>query len=335
MGRFAEDIAEAVKKELLDSRVFSRNRHGLEGVTGRVFFVMPTSNTNYTQFVEDHPDYRSGDGVGTVAAVYNTIEAAVNACTANQGDVIYVMPGHTETISSATALNLDVAGVTIVGLGNGLRRPVLNFTTVATATVPVSAANVTLKNLIFQANFADIVSALTLAACKDLRIEDCLFRAAAVDMNFLHLVDTNTTDNAQDGLTMLNCQWFEPDAATLAVGLIDATVDRLHFEGNMFVTGHATVDVAALFTIATGKNLTNVRILRNYIDITGNASTVTGLLITTDATGGTGLIAYNFLKHLDATTEILITTTHTWGLFENRATAVANAQGYLLPAVDS
>ena len=76
-------------------------------------------------------------------------------------------------------------------------------------------------------------------------------------------------------------------------------------------------------------------------NLTGFASNVTGAAFvitttaTTDGTAGTGIIAYNNLKHLDATTEILITATHTYGLFENRATAVAATQGYLLPAVDS
>jgi len=298
-------------------------------IGGKVFFVRAAAISG-RQAGQNTPS--SGQ---TPAVPFATIDYAVGQCVAGRGDTIYVMPGHTESLSSATALALDVAGVTIIGLGYGLNRPIITLDTAATTTIQVTAANVTLKNLVFSANFADIVSVFTLDAAADYRVEGCLFRATATNMNFLHIFDTNTTDNSCDGLTFVNNEWFEPDAATLAFGLVDATLDRVAISYNLIVNGHATVDVAALLTIATGKSLTNARITNNDIDITGNASTVTGLLITTDGTAHTGVIARNNLKHLDATTEILITATATFGLFENRATAVANAQGYLLPAVDS
>src|SRR3990167_6036958 len=114
MGAFQENIAESVKRELRDPRFQSSNglAFPLYG-GGRVFFVLKAAATNYTQFAEDHPDYKSGDGVVTVAAVYNTIDAAVGACTADQGDVIYVMPGHTETVSAAAGFVMDIAGIEV------------------------------------------------------------------------------------------------------------------------------------------------------------------------------------------------------------------------------
>lgn len=271
---------------------------------------------------------------GTFDAPFSTLDYAIGRCTANRGDIIFVKPGHAENFASATAIALDVAGVAVVGLGSGSNRPTFTATTATTATLGVSAANITMQNCRISANFADIVSAFTVTA-DDFTLDNCEIVATATNMNFLHVIDTGTTDGSADGLTVTNCLWHEPDAATLAFALVDSTNARWNISDNVIVTGHATVDVAALFTIATGKNLTGLRVLRNQIDITGNASTATGVLITTDGTAGTGIIAYNNLKHLDATTEILITATHTYGLFENRATAVADAQGYLLPAIDS
>lgn len=265
---------------------------------------------------------------------FSTLDYAIGQCKANRGDIIFVKPNHTETVSSATAINLDVAGIAIVGLGSGLGRPTITLDTATTATLPVSAANITMSNLVISANFGDIVSAFTVTA-KDFTLHNCLIKATATNMNFLHVIDTNTTDNSADGLTVTGCFWNEPDAATLAFALVDCKNDRWDISENLMVTGNATADTAALFTIATGKDLTGLKVLRNNIDVTGNAASTAGLLITGDGTAGTGIIAYNNLKHLDATTEILITATHTWGLFENRATAVANAQGYLLPAVDA
>ena len=46
-----------------------------------------------------------------------TIDYAVGLATASKGDVIYVMPGHNETIAAATSLVIDKIGLSIIGLG--------------------------------------------------------------------------------------------------------------------------------------------------------------------------------------------------------------------------
>src|ERR1043165_7711399 len=51
-----------------------------------------------------------------------TIAAVVSL--AAVGDNIFILEGHTETISSNTALSISKAGLKIVGLGLGARRPV-------------------------------------------------------------------------------------------------------------------------------------------------------------------------------------------------------------------
>jgi hypothetical protein len=66
---------------------------------------------------------------GTYDAPFSTLAGALTACTAGRGDIIFVKPGHAETISSASILSLNVAGVAIVGLGSGSNRPTLTFTT--------------------------------------------------------------------------------------------------------------------------------------------------------------------------------------------------------------
>src|SRR5258705_1677161 len=75
----------------------------------------------------------SDGGKGTRERPFATLAYAISRCTANQGDVIFVAPGHTETITSATALPFNVAGVTIVGVGAGATRPTFTFTTANTA----------------------------------------------------------------------------------------------------------------------------------------------------------------------------------------------------------
>ena len=277
----------------------------------------------------------SDGNAGTFNAPFATLDYAIGRCRANKGDIIMIKPGHAETVSSATALALDMAGVAIVGLGIGSNRPTFTLDTATTATVGVTAANMAIQNVVFSANFADIVSVFTLVAAKYFTVNKCDFVATATNMNFLHVIDTGTVTADADGLSVTNCKWLEPDAATLAFALVDGTNAGWEINDNVVVNGAATADVAAMFTCATGKILTQATCLRNNVQITGNAASVAGLWLTTDATTHTGIMAYNNLKHIDATTEIWQTSNAGFGLFENRATAVGTAQGYLLPAVDA
>src|SRR3989304_7725210 len=52
---------------------------------------------------------------------FATLDYAFSRCASNNGDYIIVAPGHAETIT--TAVGLDVAGVTGVGVGPGRSRP--------------------------------------------------------------------------------------------------------------------------------------------------------------------------------------------------------------------
>lgn len=70
-------------------------------------------------------DTRAGTSWATCLA---TIDGAINKCTANQGDVIYVAEGHTETYTTTGAkFTADIAGITIIGLGTGSDRPTISF----------------------------------------------------------------------------------------------------------------------------------------------------------------------------------------------------------------
>jgi hypothetical protein len=296
---------------------------------GKVFWVY-----NGSAVLQNQKGGSNGND-GSFNAPFSTLDYAVGRCTANRGDVIFVKPGHAETVSSATALALDVAGIAIIGLGTGTLRPKFTLDTIATSTIGVTAANVSLTNLVISANYADIVSAFTLGAAKYFSLDKVDVVATATNMNFLHVIDTNaTTDDAQ-GLSVTNCNWFEPDAATLAFALVDGTNSRWNISDNVVVNGAATADIAAMFTIAAGKVLTQLTCLRNNVQITGSGDTVAGLWLTTNQTTNSGIVAYNNLKHLDATTEIWQTSDAGFGLFENRATAITTGQGYLLPAIDS
>ena len=309
--------------------------NALKNATGKVFFVSAVTTGAIVDMVRDIliPD---PDGV---LRFYTSIDSAVNNCVANRGDKIVVLPGHTETLSSATALNLDIAGVEIVGIGRGTLVPTITLDTATSATIPVSAVNISIKNVVFSANFADIVSLFTLTTAKNFTLEDCYFKATATNMNFLSIVDTNTTNNAADGLTIKNCKWIEPDTATLYMVKGDADIDQLTIQGCYLNLGVNASNLPALVNMATGKDLTNAVIggaSKELGNMVVRLNTANPLLVVTDTTtANNGVVANNFVRHADTVGELLVTAGTKFGYFDNRATAVDDASGFLLPAADS
>ncbi|MGE0372989.1 MAG: hypothetical protein AB7Q01_14060 [Gammaproteobacteria bacterium] len=93
-----------------------------------------------------------------------SIDAAIGRCLANAGDIIIVGPGHVETLVAAGGLALDVAGVSIFGVGRGSMRPTVNYTTAVGASAVVSAANCEIWNLLFTGNIDALTGPLSVDA---------------------------------------------------------------------------------------------------------------------------------------------------------------------------
>lgn len=170
--------------------------------TGNVFFV-DSGHSNRQDSLGSHG--RSVD------QPFATIDFAIGACTANNGDVIIVAPGHTETVAGAAGINCDVAGVTIIGCGPGASRPTITLSAVA-STVAVGAANVSLHNLLFLVSEdATIVVDVNAADCT---IADCEFRNSA-SKEFVTGIDINGgAANACDRAIIRRCRFRCPAVGT-------------------------------------------------------------------------------------------------------------------------
>jgi hypothetical protein len=124
-----------------------------------------------------------------------------NVLTSGAGDVIYVLPGHTESIIAAGTITCDIAGVKIIGLGFGTNRPTFTVNAGATAaTIVMSAANVTWENCIF-VNTVDanvVVFPVTAAYCG---FKNCEFQDDGAD-NTLHWI---TLSAAADDFVLEDC----------------------------------------------------------------------------------------------------------------------------------
>lgn len=264
---------------------------------------------------------------GTRTRPVADLDSAINLCTANQGDLIVVMENHSETLTAASAVTVDKAGIRIVGLGNAGQRP--NFLMdAAAATVVVSAADVVIENLEFTAGFADVVTAIDVTAA-DVAIVNCEFSDNTTAENFLTCIkSTSTTDNTADGLSVIGCRWVSIDAGCLEFIEVNGDVDRMVLHSN-FISNAGTA--SKLLLCATGKDLQGCRIHWNYVTV---ANTTGAVIVENDQTDNDGIMSNNYAGHLDTAGEALITANTGIALFENYGTAVVSASGYLVPAAD-
>lgn len=276
----------------------------------------------------------SDGNAGTFNAPFATLDYAIGRCTAGRGDIIMVRPGHAETISSATALALDVAGVAVIGLGSGTARPTFTFTTANTATVAVSAANITLYNLLFVGNFLSIATVFTLTTAADFTVDSCEFRDTSAVLGFLTIVTTSSTANAADGLTMCNNLVTSASTSATAMVILAGTTGRLTLSRNKVFHSGATNNVAAL--LEHGALVVSNALVEENIIHSVNTDTATGaILIKTTATTGSGIVRNNTIKALDVAAAIVVTAAAVqYGMFNNLYTGETTlASGFVLPAI--
>lgn len=187
-----------------------------------------------------------------------TLDYAMSLCTDSKGDVIYLMPGHAETIAAAASNpTLDKIGVKVVGLGQGTKRPTLTFTHVD-ANVVVSAASCSMENVLFVNNVDQQVEMLDVNAV-DFLVERCEFREGSAKQP-LTIIDVNGGGaNAADRCVVRNCKLVCEAAGAVNAIELGAVEDGVVLEGN-WISGDYS-DAA----IASGAICTNLLIKDNVI----------------------------------------------------------------------
>lgn len=242
------------------------------------------------------PQGRGGsDGnTGSFESPYATLQFAISQCVAGRGDVIFVKPGHAETIGAAAGLNLNVAGVAIIGLGSGLNRPSLTFGTATTAQLTVTAAQMSLVNFVLDGTGLDaIVSPLSVSAA-DFQLLGCDVRTG----NATNQVGVFLTTTAAADRLIVDSNSFHAtsDAGTTNIlQLIGG--DGIQITNNQFV-GAYTTSLGAINNITTA--MTGCLIAGNTIVNLTASSTKAIVLVS----GSTGTIRGNTLGILSGTAPI-------------------------------
>lgn len=234
--------------------------------TGNIFFVDSGASASGSGLSPEDPK--------------TTIDAAIGLCTANNGDVIFVMEGHAETLAAdASDIAADVAGISIIGLGVGETRPVITFTH-ADATVAISAANVRVKNLVFKNGVASQAAVVTISAAGAI-VEDCDFLEGASTQYLVGVIageDRNVVQRcyfksvtagansaikisaAKDRITLLDNEVFGDFADACIHNPTSAVATRLSIRNNILTnlqSGDHAIELVSACTGVIARNVVN------------------------------------------------------------------------------
>lgn len=260
-------------------------------------------------------DSNTGDdaNVGNlIDGAFATIGAAITAASANQGDIIYLLHNHAETITGVGGIALSKAGVSVVGLGVGDQRPRFLMDGATTVTCAITADDVYLENIVFASGHADVVACITTTK-KNTTIVDCDFVDNTTNENFLTEIKATGANNTNDGLTVLGCRAMTPNAGGLEFIEITGDLDFMRAKWNVVLKDAAT---AGKFILqATGKDLAACEITDNIL-ISG--MTTGDVFIDNDETDNSGVVARNLVGHHDTSAEVTIDLDGA-RLFENRS----------------
>lgn len=289
--------------------IFDLDRH-----PGDIFFVCSVTGTDGAGYGQN-PDSPCA-----------TIDYAIGLCTASKGDVIYVLPGHVESIVAAAGIALDVAGVSIIGLGVGNNRPVVTWATLTTATWTISAANCSVKNIRCTSTIAALAKLFSVTAAYATLDGVDYFEDGSTDALQFVLTTAAATD-----LTVQNCHWYRgtTTASALSQWIVLTGADRAKILNNFLILkGFATSNpvnsaVACVTTASVGIRVEGNRFYDS--NSTGNVPILTIASVT-------GIVAHNLMGTSATTTNIGYNSCFA---FQNFISNEVAKSGAVSPAIDT
>ncbi len=176
-----------------------------------------------------------GDLGDTWDLAYLTITAALDAAVAS-GEVIYVAPGHSETL--VAAYSIDDAGVSIIGLGEGSLQPLLTLNHVD-AQLDVTVADVLIQNIRIESQLDNVKIGIDISGTGDgAHIKNCNFTNETTSDELLIAINLTT---GSDDVIIEDCTFLSVGAAsTECIKAITGACDNLQIIDN-WIRGDYTV----------------------------------------------------------------------------------------------
>ena len=235
-----------------------------------------------SKFYVDSNAAAGGAGTSWSTAV-DTLQEGIDLCTANEGDIVYVAQGHAEDINNASALDADVAGISIIGIGNGEDMPTISFIDDATAEMTISDASVLIYNIRFLgARSGGITAGIVITADGDSAlILGCEFRETSSSMEQLIMISVTA---AADDLVIVGNSFISSTGDDTSAIVLAGASNRTIIANNNFY-GEWTDYVIK----ASGATSVEMLIKNNVIN---NLDTTAGKLMAFE-TSSTGSVVNN------------------------------------------
>lgn len=279
-------------------------------------YQIPITKGTYF-FVHSGTGSASNDGLSPSTPLA-TIDSAINKCTASAMDVIIVLPGHSETVTAA--ITADIAGISIIGLGEGLQRPSVTGNGTIDA-ITVTAANVTIANLYFPAPSTDDQTADINIAAAGCVVRDTLHIGSTTAKNKTDIITIAATGNdfILDGVRIYNVTVDVVGGISLEGACARGTIRNCVIQGT-FSTAALMDEAAATLLTIRGNIIKNTKAATAVIDFTNNS---------------TGVMSFNHVSGRHTTLASNITTGNAMDFFENRVVEEAAVNGAISPAADT
>lgn len=276
--------------------------HKVKPTLGKVYFVGDSSTVDLSRVQQ-----LFGVDPDGVLRYFDDIDAAIGACTADRGDVILVAPGHTETITG-TDITLDVAGVSIIGLGEGTLQPQIKHNH-ADAEVSVAASNCTIENIRFSADVTGVKVAIEIEnGVVGTTVRGCRFDVVTTGTDEF-LVSVRTNDASNRATIEYNFFNMGLGGAVAAVSFT-ADTDETVVRNNVAMGDYSTAVINGITTLSTNLDIQGNLLING---LTGAIGTEPGIEL---VTGSTGVIRNNYIV-CNLATKAASVVADTCMLFEN------------------
>lgn len=270
-----------------------------------------------------------GANDGTREQPFATLDYAIGRCTANNGDIILLAPNHAETITGVGGITADVAGISIVGLGNYNQRPRFLMDGATTVTFAVSAADVSISNIVMASGHLLVATGFDVTGVgfwAD-RIE---FADNTTAENWGSPFKATGAANTADGLKITNCRWVPLIATVNSLEFLEITdniADLVMHNNFIACEGTAT----PLFLQAGTKVMQRVSIMGNFLS---HKMTAGDLAFDNGGSTNSGIIAHNHIGHADVTGAHVLGAVAGCRFFDNLSVSTDALSGFVLPAID-
>lgn len=229
-----------------------------------------------------------------------TLNAALALCRSGKGDVVVVLPGHAENISTADHMSNLVAGTVIIGLGHGTLAPTFTWTATA-ATFLLNVANVAIHNCrMFMAGSTTSTTALTVTAPITVSAGGCgifgCYIDFGVDVNQLCTIPITTTADGDDFRFEGNT-CFGDTAAECTTFLRLVGADRAVIRNNRIIGATSSV-VVGLVQFITTDSLNVLMDKDNHIR-NNKAASSAAASVSAGATSSSGYVNELYMTVLD------------------------------------